>query len=991
MEQKIKNSFNTVNIPVFPTSEQILNKVSLETNKEKIYRFNKLSFVCVTILVLICLSVPFILLGNKEYLEKKQLALTPRIFNSVYNMSYTENDDGEMYLKIYSKLEDAIYQDVKLTISYFVNDGELINEEVKTIFINNEQEEVYLCSTENKLENLTIVSVEGNVEIDESTFSSISNEQKIIDEFYKKLEKYNLNNYIFSQNKVVDYYEVDYDDDNDVIECVNDDFIETLISKVYIKDQYLRYEYHKLKNAYIDDKNDYVLMNYQDRACLIKNLYNKSLNGKYAIELDFYDSFDSAKNYFYKYNTDMDINSLITLVSENNLNLSQIDLENVTTTEQSNNGISIYKLTGLFKYFYLLDEKICDTEYIYEKTYKKFLDKEIELIITMEDGKISLNIDFEVSDDIYGYVTNRPLYSGEKIPEDKLQVVEKFEYALNLEETFEFKDFNENEFDNFVDKEDVYSYKPSYSIEDVYQEIKPNEDIHIEYHSQLQTSYFKIYLTKGQYYLHDYNSYHRDVMLFDIDGNIIDLGVHNNNVYFGGLSSTFVVLEDGYYFIAIGGNSYQIDFSVKTIEDETYYDLSNVEIITEGEVHLHFDTNYDIHYYNYYSNESGILEVSTSDNLCVYSFNPLTNTYDKFNNNTVSIQKGNNLIAFAYYPLFELKYETVDTSVELVFLGSMYGYSSEIENMPIITNEFFNDYFYPTSRHSVYLKMNLVKGKYQFIIDGNVDYIELFNLDGTLIGTIENGQELTLEEDSYYIEATSYSFTKVPFNIRYEYLGEFNFDDYIEYVEYCGGDAHYEKEFSTDITSMKLVFDVTFDEDYVVNIVLSSSSMFKLEIYDLDNNRLFICDNGNKFTKGEYRFVFIAASIYYYKVDFSISEYSNCKDPHDVVNSSNLKISNSSLEYNNSTFINTIDEKSVSLYEEGINGARRFIVLCVTEKTEVTVTNFDTTINVRFNIYDVGMYRLSNTDTSIILEEGIYLLEIKSWSEDLNLKISVSN
>ena len=145
---------------------------------------------------------------------------------------------------------------------------------------------------------------------------------------------------------------------------------------------------------------------------------------------------------------------------------------------------------------------------IFFKSFIEIMNEDMEITIfdyreIMDNNSISLEINFENNDDIYGYRSDQPLTPGELKDPDKLEIIRKFEYSIELFEKFTFTTFNESSLNNYVDNEENYTYLPAENIEDVYKEIKNNEDIHSESFNQLKTSYYKIFLTKGQYYLHD--------------------------------------------------------------------------------------------------------------------------------------------------------------------------------------------------------------------------------------------------------------------------------------------------------------------------------------------------------------------------------------------------------------------------------------------------------------------------------------------------------
>ena len=99
-------------------------------------------------------------------------------------------------------------------------------------------------------------------------------------------------------------------------------------------------------------------MNYQNRPCFISNVNHKTPNGKLGIKLNFYDSMDDAKDTMYENYVNFDFNSFKTLLNIENLNLSSITIDNISTNDEVKSNIYKYKLTGLFKEFYKLDEKL---------------------------------------------------------------------------------------------------------------------------------------------------------------------------------------------------------------------------------------------------------------------------------------------------------------------------------------------------------------------------------------------------------------------------------------------------------------------------------------------------------------------------------------------------------------------------------------------------------------------------------------------------------
>ena len=1003
-QNKIKNCFNSVNVSNLPTAFDLLQKVEEQKKDRKINtKLFTIGTLCLSVLsifiVLVIINLTKPTPPNPTIYNT--IEVTPNSFNLLYDLSLEETSDNKLNINFKKKLSNAVYNDVEVTIKYILNEEEQMNEYTQTIKLNNINNIILSDSEETQIEKVNIIDTKGNVLVNNNDYQEILSQQEMINLFYNKLYSYNTNSYIYDFNTHLDYYLVDYDDNIDKIESVLRDINDYTNYLGYQKESYYRLESKSKLNNNNERIIDNIIMEYMNTPTYITNIYEPTPNGKYGIKLDAFDSFDNAVNSLYKKYPYFNVETLINLLSKDNLNLSGITIKNIISNEDKDNLIHKYELTGLFNNFYLLDEKIFNSNYISSSTYKKFYDDEVTLTIIMDNNSISLELNFENNDDIYGYRSDHPLTPGELKDPDKLEIIRKFEYSIELFEKFTFTTFNESSLNNYVDNEENYTYLPAENIEDVYKEIKNNEDIHSESFNQLKTSYYKIFLTKGQYYLHDITenfSHNRKVYLYNENKELIDLGIHNNDIYFHNLSSTFVVEHDGYYYIGIEGGQEVIDFRIDKINNETYYDINNPILINSELINVHFDNSYDLFYYNYYSERDGVIkfEVLNAEVYLYYYNSNSSNGYVGYNKNhglskdtTIEVKKGNNIIIVCLNPGLIPESTNLDCEIKFNFLSEDKGYSSEIEYMPIITTNYFENPFNPIYNHPIYLKLETYQyGQYIFNIEDIKDQTEYELLDENhnKISNIYNDSKLILEEGVYIIKAVSYYFEGSLFNIKYEYSEIIEEDANYKEFEYTGGNKSFEFEFSPELPSLIFEYHITFSDDYIVQLNNYNAAQFIMEVKNENDKTLLISDWGNLFKKGTYKFIFTARTTLSTCPKLSIIEKSNCKDPYDVSNESYIIIRDNQL-INNYEFITSINDNKLNLTKKQDTVRRIYIVIKVENTTTIYLkNNSENFITISFGDNFTTRFE---SDYSIQLNEGVHLIQIRGYVSEYNIDITI--
>lgn len=997
-QNKIKDCFNSVNIPVLPRCDELLTNYEF-SHKNKFVKLNfKVMYIGI-ITIILSLTLIFIIGNfNDNNPTYKNFNINTNSFNLIYGFSYNQKDDNYFYLNFNEKIKDAEYKNVQVKINYVVNDGAELKEFTQTIDLNC-QKEIQLCEAENNtIEKINVVEASGNVEIENETYESLMKETEIINSFYQKLNSYESETYKYFYDTTTKYYEVDFDAKKNEITDTNYDFTLKENYLGYHKDDYYRLDYNYSKGN-TNYTYNFVVMNYQNRPCFISNVNHKTPNGKLGIKLNFYDSIVDAKDTMYGNYVNFDFNSFKNLLNNENLNLSSITIDNISTNEEVKANIYKYKLTGLFKEFYKLDEKLFSDSPINQSTYRKFFDDQISLIITMDNKNISFNLSFENKDNILAYVTNIPLTPGEKVDPDKMQIVKKFEYSINLNEKYTFESFDETKFDNFVDNDEKYTYLPALSLNDVYKEEKVNSLIHIESFYELNTTYHKLYLTKGQYILQNVNTSsiysYRDIQLYDELGVEINLGIHINDTYFHNLSRTFTVFEEGYYYIAVEGGGNEIDIRIDQIENDSLFDVDNPILINSNNIDLNFDNNYDIFYYDYYSEEDGIININLSNSeIYVFAFDKTMNRYRKYSQSTlnngtsIGIQKGSNTIIFCLDPSLEIENIDIKCNVQFIFLGGNNGYSNDISLMPNVTGEYFNNTFSPIYNHPIYLKLVCSQnGQYTFNIDQNTDKIEyaIYDSNNVKISKLFNDTKLILNEGTYIIKAVIYYFDIYEFNIKYIFSEEIEEQkNYVEF-EYDGGNRTYEYQFPKELSTKTYEFHITFKNDYIVKISNYKTIEFDLTIYELNGRQIVYSDVDTIIKQGTYIFTFtISETLITPCPKLIILERTNSRNPYDSSNESYLLINNTITNYNYDN-ITQISECSVQYSIKDCESKQTYLVFKVEQECSVTITN-----NSESQI-SVGNNRiLPNESRTTIYFEGLVLIKISGIVSNLDITITLN-
>lgn len=777
-ERKIKDAYNNFELPNFPSAQDIIEKYNNSlTTKTKTNSYKWIIAYTLTMLIMI-ISTVFI--RESTYTppviptDIVKVNLTKENFGSYFEVFYETDQEQNLYLNIVPKDINDI-ENTNVTLNWNIKVGEN-REEFSNTFVLTSKPINYLFSVidsdqEVELENINISSTTGNVLVTSEKYEEVLKSEPTFENFLKTLQNTTQQfksyyQYQFS-NHTIAYVEKNLNL-KDYKDIVFDDFDIIKSGKAYVNNDELYYRYESdvevikkikaLLNYSKPIKTDRVAMNYIGDNLFINHYHKQTASGKDGVALIKYENFEDAKQNIINQNLYIDINNFYEMFNENNLNMLNIDID-----YEKNDNHEIYYLKGKVNNFYLLDNKLFYDQ-IYSKVYYGLLNAELLIEIKFTDGRI--DIKYEISDN------QKTKYTD-------------YDIKILYNESYFLEPFNSQGFDNYIEQEDKYTYLPADELEQVYDYSLINENIRVEDISDINKLYFKFHLSPGQYALEmdeiTENSYRCSI--YDENYMPVDLGLHTENVYFYKNRKTFVIEEEQTYYLEIkftAGLHSEFNFTLLKLEDDTIFSYSNPTIIEEGVMNISLDTPYDMYYFDYYSEQEGLLNIQTGlFSVLYYTYNESNGLYmhNKLNKEPMKIKPGHNYFYVLYDPMFTNN-NVIKTTLTVDFFTGVNSTSKEIEEMVEVKEEFLINDILAYKQEEIYLKLDIKQeGNYKFTWKSDyLDSISLVNVsiyDQTLekeIFALTLDDSVYLQEGTYIIKITSYKSTTL--NIKYEFEEE---------------------------------------------------------------------------------------------------------------------------------------------------------------------------------------------------------------------------
>lgn len=461
------------------------------------------------------------------------------------------------------------------------------------------------------------------------------------------------------------------------------------------------------------------------------------------------------------------------------------------------NNYEIYKIDGELVYLLKVSNNQgfynVDTDYLYKTSELTYKDLEFSKIfnkymnyLKIDDNHYQItyvynnntNDEYKALFDVLGMQDYEIYYSSPTITFDILYDTVKEEYIITvmsdrfrtikngqvnyttLNFIFKYKNFNN------IERFDLNNENIRYLQPDSIDTVKEITDITLPIISY-QVPYphfYKVSFETGQYIISSENINSSNITIYDINGNIVDLGPLWKSY------STFVITEGMYYLSIKNGkiSAYNLEF-IK-LEYESTLDYNNPNLLEEVNL-VTLEGEHDFVVYKYVSDKKRALNI-TSDNIFKVYYKDVSGNlsliYVNSNNTYIPIIEGENLI-----------YINSNEPINLSFNVQEIEYTispNDTTQMIYLTDEYNQDYYvFGFHKNEIYLRIDVTNpGTYTLEYETQnttfINRICFYKLNGDS----SNSTSAYLMEGTYYVKVSSNIGHLAKIKIKYTYTEGFD-------------------------------------------------------------------------------------------------------------------------------------------------------------------------------------------------------------------------